>query len=109
MGASSHPAKFSAPFTSLPYQGSLTNEDDPLGVPRVRASIECDPLPDPWIGSRPPGCVDAVMRINAAENEGSGVGEWLKVKVSIDNFAALSVTPPGVFPQSIEVTPQVGE
>ena len=79
--------------TSNYYMGPWANPDDPVGEARIRAEDKQQ--------------VIMVTRISSVDNEKEG--EWIKVRVGVDSCAALSVTPPNVFPQPIEATPQVGE
>ena len=79
--------------TTNDYQGEWANPDDPVGEARYRPSKEQQ--------------VNIVTRISSVDTEPEG--EWIKVRVGVDSCAALSVTPPNVFPQPIESTPQVGE
>ena len=73
--------------------GPWANDDALVGESRLR----------PKGGAQ----VNIVTRIGSVDND--AVGEWIKVRVGVDSCAALSVTPPNVFPQLVEATPQVGE
>ena len=75
------------------YMGPWANPDDPVGERRVRPEESKE--------------LSIVTRINSVDNESEG--EWIRVRVGVDSCAALSVTPPNIFPQPIEATPQVGE
>ena len=79
--------------TSNDYMGPWANPDDPVGERRIRPEDARQ--------------LSIVTRINSVDNESEG--EWIRVRVGVDSCAALSVTPPNVFPQPVEATPQVGE
>ena len=86
--------------TAKPFDNDLSRalvgNDAPIGLPRSTTALLCS--------------LDIVKRVNAVERpQSSTAGEWKRIDVGVDSCAGVSVTPPGVFPGSVEVTDRVGE